>query len=113
MLNFIVEVIFWCLCVYGLMTLIKDVIEDNTYKKIQKNVKIVLTVKDVEDGIENYIRELNFGKNFFNNLVVIDLDSKDNTVNILRELEKECINMKTLTREEGLNYMNKTLTPVD
>ena len=113
MLSFIVEVVFWCLCVYGLMSLIKDIIEEHTYKKIQKNVKIILTVKDVEDGIENYIRELKFGKNFFNNLVVIDLDSQDNTINVLSELEKECINMKILNREEGMYYMNKILTPAE
>ena len=77
------------------------------------NIKIILTVKNVECGIENYIRELKFGKNFFNNLVVIDLDSVDNTVEILNEIEKECINMKTLTRKEGIDYINEMLNPVN
>lgn len=113
MLNFIVETIFWCFCVYGILSLIKDIIEEHTYKKIQKNIKIILTVKDVESGIENYIRELKFGKNFFNNLVVIDLDSADNTIKVLNEIEKDCINMKTLTRIEGIDYINKILNPVN
>lgn len=113
MLNFIVETVFWCFCVYGILSLIKDIIEEHTYKKIQKNVKIILTVKDVEAGIENYIRELKFGKNFFNNLVVIDLDSVDKTVEVLNEIEKECINMKTLTRKEGIDYINEILNPVN
>ena len=110
MLNFIVESIFWCFCIYGILSLVKDIIEEHTYKKIQKNIKIILTVKDVESGIENYIRELKFGKNFFNNLVVIDLDSVDNTVEVLNAIEKDCINMKTLNREEGKIYMNRILT---
>lgn len=109
MFNFIVEVIIWCLCIYGFMSLIKDIIEEHTYKKIQKNVKLILTVKDVESGIENYIRELKFGRNFFNNLVVIDLESQDNTINVLNELEKECINMKILNKKDGKEYMNKIL----
>lgn len=113
MLKFFIEVIFWSFCIYGLMSLIKDIIEEYTYKKIQKNIKMILTVKDVESGIENYIRELKFGKNFFNNLVVIDLDSKDKTVDVLNELEKDCINMKTLSRKEGIDYLKEMLNPVD
>ena len=113
MLNFIVEAIFWCFCIYGILSLIKDFLEERTYKKIQENIKIILTVKNVESGIENYIRELKFGKNFFNNLVVIDLDSADNTVEILKESEKDCINVKTLNREEGINYINEMLNPVN
>lgn len=113
MLNLIVEVLFWCLGIYGLLSLIKDIMEEYTYKKIQQNVKLVLAVKNVGEGIENYIRELKFGKNFFNNLVVIDLDSKDDTVEILNELEKDCINLRTLSRVEGIDYMNKMLNPVE
>ena len=52
------------------------------------------------------MQELKFGKNFFNNLVVIDLNSEDNTVNILKELEKETLNMKILNEEEGKKYLN-------
>ena len=36
-----------------------------------------VSLKNVEDGIENYVKELKYSKNFFNNLVVIDLGSKD------------------------------------
>ena len=37
------------------------------------------------------------GRNFYNNLVIIDLNSTDETLSILRELEKENINLKILT----------------
>ena len=56
MLNFIVEVVIWCLCIYGFLSLIKDIVEEKSYKKVKSNVKLILTVKDAEDGIENYIR---------------------------------------------------------
>lgn len=111
MLNFIVEVIIWCLCIYGLLSLIKDVVEEKSYSKVKNNVKLILTVKDAEDGIENYIRQLNFSKNFFNNLVVIDLDSKDNTMEIVQKLLEEGINIKLLKKEEGIEYLKKTIAP--
>ena len=79
------------------------------YKKIEENVKIILTVKDVEDGIENYIRDISCGRNFFNNIVIIDLDSNDDTLCILKELEKENINMKVLKKNEGERYLKNLI----
>lgn len=105
MFNFIFETIIWCLALYGVICLIESIYQNYTYKKIKKNVKLILAVKNAEEGIENYIRELKYGKNFFNNLVVIDLNSEDNTVKILKELEKETLNMKILNEEEGKDYL--------
>lgn len=111
MLNFIVEVVIWVLCVYGLLSIIKDILEEHSYKRIKHNVKLILTVKDVEDGIEDYIRQLNFSKNFFKNLVVIDLDSKDKTLDIVRKLTDEGTNIKLLERKDGIEYLEKTIAP--
>ena len=113
MLETIVYIFIWCFCVYGIMSLLQDLHRNHTYKKIEENVKLIMTVKNVENGIENYVRELSCGRNFFNNLVVIDLDSADNTVEILKKIEKDCINVKTLNREEGINYINEMLNPVN
>lgn len=105
MFEAIVYGIIWCFALYGILVMIQDIIRNSTYHKIEENIKLIMTVKDVEDGIENYIRELNFSKNFYNNLVVIDLDSNDDTINILRELEKENINLKILNKNEGKEYL--------
>ena len=64
-----------------------------------------MLVKDAEEGIESYIREISLGRNFYNNLVVIDLNSEDETVKILEELKNENINMKILNKEEGIDYI--------
>ena len=64
-----------------------------------------MVVKNAEEGIENYVRELKYGKNFYNNLVIIDMNSEDKTVEILKELEKETINMKILNEKEGKEYL--------
>ena len=109
MLNFILEVIKWVLCLYGLFSVIQDYMNYKIYEKIKEKIKFVMTVKDVEDGIETYIRELTFGKNFFNRLVVIDLDSNDDTNKILHRLEKEKYNMKVLNKEEGKKYLSNMI----
>ena len=93
------------------ISIIKDILEEHSYKRIKHNVKLILTVKDVEDGIEDYIRQLNFSKNFFKNLVVIDLDSKDKTLDIVRKLTDEGMNIKLLERKDGIEYLEKTIAP--
>lgn len=111
MLSFIVEVVIWILCIYGLLSIIKDIVDEASYKKVKNNTKLILTVKDVEEGIENYIRQLNFSKNFYNNLVVIDLESKDETFNIVQKLSEEGLNIKVLDRREGIEYLEKNIAP--
>lgn len=110
MFEAIIYGIIWCFAIYGILVMIEEITRNITYQKIEKNIKLIMTVKNVEDGIENYIRELKFSKNFYNNLVVIDLESDDDTLEILKELEKENINMKILTKKEGKEYLNKQIT---
>ena len=110
MFRFILEILLWSLCIYGILSLIKDIFEASTYNKISENVRLILTVKDVEDGIENYIRELNFGKNFYNNLAIIDLDSTDRTKEILQELQRDCMNIKILEKNERKEYIDKLIS---
>ena len=107
MVEFIMQLIIWILCIYGLFSIIQDCVNFNTYKKLEENIKFVMTVKNVENGIEEYIRELTFGRNFYNTLVVIDLESEDDTLEILHKLEKEKFNMKVLEKEEGIEYLSK------
>ena len=106
MLQIIIYGCIWCFAVYGILVMIQEITRNNTYKKIEENVKLILTVKNVEDGIENYIRDISCGRNFYNNIVIIDLDSTDDTLCILKELEKENINMKILNKNEGKIYLN-------
>jgi len=112
MFDYILRAVIWCFFAYGLISVIQDIFRFNTYKRIEENIKLIMTVKNVENGIENYIREISFGRNFFNNLVVIDMDSKDETMDILKELEKENINMKILNKNDGKNYLEKTIQSI-
>ena len=83
MLEAFIYGIIWCFAVYGILVMIQEVTRNSTYRKIEENVKLIMTVKNAENGIENYIREVSLGRNFYNNLVVIDLDSDDETLCIL------------------------------
>ncbi len=105
MLDFVVQLVICVLCIYGLFSIIQDCVNFNTYKKLEENIKLVMTVKNVENGIEEYIRELTYGRNFYNNLVVIDMESEDDTVEILHKLEREKFNMKVFNKEEGVDYL--------
>jgi len=109
MFDFVIKVIFWIFCIYGLLSVIHDFINYNTYKKVNENIKLILFVKNVEDGIEQYIKELAFGGNFFNNLIVIDENSNDDTYAILHNLECNSYNMKVMNKEEGKEYLNHIL----
>ena len=110
MLEIFIYGIIWCFAIYGLLVMIQEITRNTTYKKIEENIKLIMTVKNVEDGIENYIREISLGRNFYNNLVIIDLDSDDDTLKILKELEKENINMEVLSKIEGKSYLEKQIS---
>ncbi len=109
MLEIIVYGFIWCFAIYGILVMIQEITRKSTYRKIEENVKLIMTVKDAEDGIENYVRELSMGRNFYNNLVIIDLNSTDDTLSILKELEKENMNLKILTQSEGKKYLEKQI----
>ncbi len=109
MLEVIVYGLIWCFAIYGILVMIQEITRKSTYKKIEENVKLIMTVKNAEEGIENYIREISMGKNFYNNLVVIDLNSTDETLSILKELEKENINLKILNESEGKKYLEQQI----
>ncbi len=109
MLEAFIYGIIWCFAVYGILVMIQEITRNSTYRNIEENVKLIMTVKNVENGIENYVREISLGRNFYNNLVVIDLDSDDDTICILKELEKENINMKVLNKIEGEEYLKKEI----
>lgn len=109
MLEIIIYGMIWCFAIYGILVMLQEIFRNNTYRKVEENVKLILTVKNVENGIENYIRDLSFGRNFYNNLVIIDLDSDDETMCILKELEKENINLKILNKKEGEIYLKNQI----
>lgn len=90
----VISIIVWTLAIYGLFEIIKNIIYICTYTKLNsKGIYLMVAVKDQEENIECFLRNLLFriiyGKEEIKNIFVIDLNSKDNTRQIVEKLEKE------------------------
>ena len=97
--DFILNTILWTLALYGLFEIAKTIINIYTYTNLKSDgIYVIIAVKNQENKIEGFLRSFLFrviyGKEeFIKNIIVTDLDSKDETINILNRLEKdyECI----------------------
>ena len=102
MLEFVLNTVFWTLALYGLFEIVKNIIYISTYTKFQSDgMYLIIAVKNQEEKIEGFLRSILFkilyGKEeYFRNILVVDLKSKDNTKEILKRLEIEYDNIKVL-----------------
>jgi len=93
-MEMVISVIIWTLAIYGLFEIIKNIIYICTYTNLNsKGTYLMVAVKNQEESIECYLRNLLFriiyGKEDVKNILVVDLNSKDNTKKIVEKLEKE------------------------
>ena len=100
---FVLQVLATVIFVYGLLSLIQDILNEITYKKVFHKMKIVVFAKDLEESIEQYVIELwNMKKvNPFKQITVIDLNEKDSIEKIKTRLENSEINVQILSKKEG------------
>lgn len=99
------SIIFWTLALYGLFEIIKSIIYICTYTKLNsKGIYLLVAVKDQESNIECFLRTLLFkiiyGKEEIDNVIVVDLNSKDNTKKIVENLEKEYDKLSLISLKE-------------
>ena len=93
-MEFVVSIIVWTLALYGLFEIIKNIVYICTYTKLNTDgIYFLVVVKNQEENIEGFLRNLLFriiyGKEELKNILVVDLNSKDNTKKIVENLEKE------------------------
>lgn len=99
MLEFIFNTIFWTLALYGLVEIIKNIIYISTYTKFKSNgIYVIIAVKNQEDKIECFLRssifKIFYGKEeYIKDIIVADLDSSDNTKEIVKKManDYDCI----------------------
>ena len=90
MLDFILNCILWVCALYGLIEIIKNAIYIHSCNKIKTDsIHMIVAVKNQEDTIEGFLRSLNFriiyGKeDCIENIIVLDLNSTDNTKHIIQ-----------------------------
>ena len=93
---------------YGLLSLIRDLINEFTYKKTNNSMKIYITLENVEKNLEYFIREIyNIKrKNLFRNITIINLDKNVDT-RVKEKLEEEDLNLKILDFSDVKNIVNE------
>ena len=95
MTNFILNAILWTLALYGLIEIIKNIYYIFTYTNLKPDgIYFIIAVKNQEEKIEGFMRSILFrflyGKEEqIKDIIVTDLDSKDDTKLILDKLMKD------------------------
>ncbi len=106
MLNFILNGVVWVLAIYGLIELIKTIIYTYTYTNLKPNgIYIIVAVKNQANKIEGFIRttlfRMIYGKEEnIKNVIMVDLNSEDETKQILEKLSYDYENVKIANWKE-------------
>ena len=106
MLDFIINGIIWTLALYGLIEIIKTIYYVCTSTNLEsKGIYFIIAVKNQEDNIEGFIRNLMFrilyGKEEkIKNVIIVDLNSTDTTRKIVEKLQEEYEQLKILNLKE-------------
>lgn len=100
-----ISIIIWTLALYGLFEIIKNIIYICTYTHLNsKGIYFIIAVKNQEDKIECFLRNIIFrivyGKEEIKNILIVDLNSKDNTKKIVENLSKEYEQINLLSWKE-------------
>lgn len=97
--EFILNAVIWTFALYGMFEIIKTIIYVCSYTNLKSDgIYLIIAAKNQENKIEVFLRSMLFrflyGKEeYIKEIIVTDLDSKDNTVEILNRMQKdyECI----------------------
>ena len=104
--------IFWVLALYGLFEIVKNIIYIYTYTKLKSDgIYVIIATKNQENKIEGFLRtflfRLIYGKEeLIKEIIVADLDSKDDTMKILINLNKEYECLKVTKWKECKDVMD-------
>ena len=94
-MEFIINVIFWTLAIYGLFEIVKNIIYISTYTNFKSDgIYVIIAVKNQEEKIEGFmcsaLFKLLYGRDdYVKNIIVTDLKSGDNTKEIIKKLSQE------------------------
>lgn len=112
MADFIINGILWTLALYGLIEIIKTLIYIFTYTNLKTDgIYLIVAVKNQQEKIEGFLRtvlfRLLYGKEEnIKEVIVTDLDSKDETVDILKKLQKDYDCLKVTNWKECKNVLD-------
>lgn len=99
-MDFILNGILWVLALYGLFEIIKTIIYTYTYTNLKADgIYLIVAAKNQEKKIEGFLRSFLFrvlyGKDDnVKDVIVVDLNSTDETKEILEKLSNDYANIK-------------------
>lgn len=92
-------VILWVLALYGIWEIISHLLDSLYWANHSVDVEFVIRVCNQENVIENVVKEV-FKLNSVWRVTVLDMGSTDNTLQILKRLEKEHSNLRVIERKK-------------
>ncbi|MCI8346182.1 MAG: glycosyltransferase [Clostridia bacterium] len=104
--EFILNAILWTLALYGAFEIIKTIINIYTYTNLKSDgIYVIIAVKNQENKIEGFLRNFLFriiyGKEeSIKDIIIADLDSTDETVEILNKLANDYEGLKVTNWRE-------------
>ena len=111
-MEFIMNVIFWTLALYGLFEIIKNIIYLSTYTNFKSDgIYVIIEEKNQEDKIEGFMRsalfKMLYGRDdYVKNVIVTDLKSKDSTKEIVKKLSEEYECLEVINWKECKEIMD-------
>ena len=112
MADFIINGILWTLALYGLIEIIKTLIYIFTYTNLKTDgIYLIVAVKNQQEKIEGFLRtvlfRLLYGKEEnIKEVIITDLDSQDETVDILKRLQKDYDCIKVTNWKDCKNVLD-------
>lgn len=112
MLEFVVNTIFWTLAIYGFFEIVKNIIYLFTYTKFQSDgIYVIIAVKNQQEKIEGFLRSILFKilygrEDYLKNIIVADLQSTDETKEIVQKLSKDYDILKVTTWKQCKELMD-------
>ena len=101
----IIQVIYWVIFMYGLLSLIQDIATEFTYKKYNKNIKVFVCVNDFKNEIENFEKEISKVKWQFKNIGIniVNFDENLSDEEVENFFEESSIGI--FSKEEFYEYV--------
>ena len=102
----IINIIVWTLAFYGLFEIIKNIIYICSCTKLTTDgIYFIIAVKNQENYIETFLRNMMFKiiygrEEKIKNIIIVDLNSTDQTERIIENLQKEYEQIKVINWKE-------------
>ena len=106
MTEFLINAVLWTLALYGFFEILKTIIYYFTYTNMKADgIYLIIAVKNQEDKIEYFLRssifKMLYGReDYVKQILVADLDSVDNTIEIAEKLSIDYNCIKTISWRE-------------